>query len=558
MPRGTLYHHLHKAETPLNWVQRLKIAIGAGRGLDYLHTGVGTQHGVIHRDVKSSNILLNENWDAMISDFGLSKIGPTNQSSSYVDASVKGTFGYLDPEYFYTRKLTRKTDVYAFGVVLFELLSGRLAVDERNSEDQCSLVRWAQKCVKERKLDQMVDPNIKGTIFPKCLKRFAQIAYRCLLSVLKERPTIAEAVVSLQALLELQQRHENSAEPSGITGFTWKIHKYLVLATKQNSDQSGTSSSKSHINMNRGSSTNKDGNNQGKMHRQPWESLVTDLKCFTYYDLMRATENLGDDKRYLKVYKGWIDKTTYSPTEDNTGLAIAVKRIDFYTTARWLHLKEFKHPNLEKLIGYCFEDQLRKQLFLVYEFMPNGNFNNLLNSGVVSRLPLVIKVKIAVGIARGLVFLHKTQYQFNVFEYRLDRHMILLDQDFTAKLSGYDVTKLARGRYPRSINPPEDLVYAPWVELSQLQSNLSGFTVVFAELLTGKRIYDDDEFQKIDDLLMQHGKTSLVDVAQSCFRICNEVHSESKMLRILKEYEHCIPLCRSEEFATAATESYIP
>nr|KAJ0197460.1 hypothetical protein LSAT_V11C700360600 [Lactuca sativa] len=135
---------------------------------------------------------------------------------------------------------------------------------------------------------------------------------------------------------------------------------------------------------------------------------------------------------------------------------------------------------------------------------------------------------------------------------------ILPSWDFTAKLSGYDVTKLARGRYPRSINPPEDLVYAPWVELSQLQSNLSGFTVVFAELLTGKRIYDDDEFQKIDDLLMQHGKTSLVDVAQSCFRICNEVHSESKMLRILKEYEHCIPLCRSEEFATAATESYIP
>ncbi|KAL7590786.1 hypothetical protein Lser_V15G33138 [Lactuca serriola] len=235
MPNGTLYHHLHKAQSPLNWVQRLKIAIGAGRGLDYLHTGVGTQQGVIHRDVKSSNILLDEKWAAMISDFGMSKIGPTNQSMSYVEASVKGTFGYLDPEYFYTRKLTRKTDVYAFGVVLFELLSGRLAVDERNGEEECSLVRWAQKCVKERKLDQMVYPNIKGTIFPKCLKRFAQIAYRCLLSVLKERPTIAEVVVSLQALLELQQRHENSVEPSSITGFTWKIHKYLLSATKQNS-----------------------------------------------------------------------------------------------------------------------------------------------------------------------------------------------------------------------------------------------------------------------------------------------------------------------------------
>ena len=172
MPHGTLYDHLHKADTPLSWVQRLKIAIGAARGLDYLHTGIGTQHGIIHRDVKSSNILLDENWEAMISDFGLSKIGPTNQSVSYIDASIKGTFGYLDPEYFYTTKLTRKTDVFAFGVVLFEILSGRLAVDRSLEEDQCSLVRWAQKCVKEQKLDQLVDSSMAGTIASKCLRRF--------------------------------------------------------------------------------------------------------------------------------------------------------------------------------------------------------------------------------------------------------------------------------------------------------------------------------------------------------------------------------------------------
>ncbi|GJX01628.1 receptor-like protein kinase FERONIA [Tanacetum coccineum] len=143
IPNGTLYDHLHKDAGHLNWIQRLKIAIGAGRGLDYLHTGIGTHHGVIHRDVKSSNILLNVNGEAMISDFGLSKLGLTNQSSSYTDASVKGTFCYLDPEYFYTGKLTRKTDVYAFGVVLFELLTGRPAIDLSKGEDQCSLVYQA-------------------------------------------------------------------------------------------------------------------------------------------------------------------------------------------------------------------------------------------------------------------------------------------------------------------------------------------------------------------------------------------------------------------------------
>ncbi|KAJ0752039.1 putative protein kinase RLK-Pelle-CrRLK1L-1 family [Helianthus annuus] len=226
MPRGTLYDHLHKAGTPLSWLQRVKIAIGAAHGLDYLHTG--TLHGVIHRDVKSANILIDENWEAKISDFGLSKIGPASQSFSYVDVSVKGTFGYLDPEYFCTRKLTRKTDVYAFGVVLFEVLSGRLAVDERIREEQYSLVRWAQKCVKEKKFDQMVDSNIKGTLSPLCLRRFAQIADRCVHSVPKERPTMSEVVASLQALLELQ-------ESSGRMGFSLKIHSYIVPLTRQNS-----------------------------------------------------------------------------------------------------------------------------------------------------------------------------------------------------------------------------------------------------------------------------------------------------------------------------------
>ncbi|MFS7917287.1 putative protein kinase RLK-Pelle-CrRLK1L-1 family [Helianthus anomalus] len=232
MPNGTLYHHLHKAHTPLNWVQRMKIAIGAARGLDYLHTGVGTQHGVVHRDVKTSNILLDNNLEAMISDFGLSKIGPTNHSTSYVTGSVKGTFGYLDPDYFYTRKLTTKVDVYAFGVVLFELLSGRLAVDELYGEEECSLVVWAKKSVKERKIDQMVDPNIKGTIHPKCARGFAQIANRCVHSVPKERPTMSEVVASLQALQVQEKKYDYSLRSRGKTGIPSRIPEFLVSSTK--------------------------------------------------------------------------------------------------------------------------------------------------------------------------------------------------------------------------------------------------------------------------------------------------------------------------------------
>ncbi|GJU68868.1 probable receptor-like protein kinase isoform X1 [Tanacetum coccineum] len=231
MPHGALHDHLHKDESHLSWVQRLKVAIGAARGLEYLHKGGDTKHGIIHRDVKSSNILLDENWEAMISDFGLSKIIPVDHSFY---ASVKGTFGYLDPEYLFTNKLTRATDVYAFGVLLFELLSGRLPVDIRYGEEQCSLVRWAKQFVKERKLEQMVDSKIKGTISSKCLRRFAQIANRCLDSVPKERPTMTEVVALLEALLDQEEKVNNLTKSPSTSGFTWNIYKYIRNSTREN------------------------------------------------------------------------------------------------------------------------------------------------------------------------------------------------------------------------------------------------------------------------------------------------------------------------------------
>ncbi|GJW55137.1 concanavalin A-like lectin/glucanase [Tanacetum coccineum] len=114
--KGTLEGCLRKVGTSLSWLQWLNICIGAARGLDYLHMGTGTKQEVIHRDVKSSNILLDASYAAKISDFGLAKVGPTNLTDTFVNTGVKGTFGYMDLMYFYINKLTRKSDLYAFGV----------------------------------------------------------------------------------------------------------------------------------------------------------------------------------------------------------------------------------------------------------------------------------------------------------------------------------------------------------------------------------------------------------------------------------------------------------
>ncbi|KAF5812843.1 putative protein kinase RLK-Pelle-CrRLK1L-1 family [Helianthus annuus] len=553
MPNGTLYHHLHKDDTPLNWVQRLTIAIGAARGLEHLHKGDGMKQGIIHRDVKSSNILLDENWDAVISDFGLSKIVPIDRS---VYTGAKGTFGYMDPDYFYTGKLTWGTDVYAFGVVLFELLSGRIAVDLSKGEES-SLVRWAQKCVKDRKFDQLVDANIKGTIYVKCLGRFAKIADRCLHSDLKERPTMTEVVASLKELQQIQKKWDNAAKSSITTVFSWMIPKFRT-STKENQDQRRTCSpTNTGNNLDQASLTNK-------------EIVARDLKVFTIDEMRRATRGFAEDAclgtwSYGDVYKGWLDKT-YFLSKSNNGMPVLIKSLCWNKTLKLDKakleleiLKEFSHPNLVKLIGYCLS---HKQLFLVNEFLPNGNFEDRLFSGAIAQLPLVTKVKIAVGIARGIVFLHNSRDYVTTYlhwggtssMFWLDKRKILLDEDFTPKLSDCEVTKLAHGHYPYNIRDDNGLVYGdyyPRFKPFQLQSNLDGFTLILMEVLTGKQLSYDNEVQKMDDLLLQNGKMSIRHIAKLCFEICNEADSELKMLKLLEEYEMYI----HEAFATATAES---
>ncbi|KAL7614879.1 hypothetical protein Lser_V15G06509 [Lactuca serriola] len=124
---------LHLNNKDLTWARRLKICIGVARGLAYLHNPAGTQQRVLHRDIKSSNILLDENWNARMGDLGLSKFGPANQKHTFVISNnIAGTLGYCDPQYLETGILTKETDVYSFGVVLFEVLCGRLCLGQND------------------------------------------------------------------------------------------------------------------------------------------------------------------------------------------------------------------------------------------------------------------------------------------------------------------------------------------------------------------------------------------------------------------------------------------
>ncbi|KAM0017872.1 putative protein kinase RLK-Pelle-CrRLK1L-1 family [Helianthus debilis subsp. tardiflorus] len=202
---GSLDHHL--SSTTLSWTQRLKTCLDAARGLAYLHDHKGTQQRVLHRDIKSANILLDDNWNAKVSDMGLSKIGPANQRHTNLVTNVVGTLGYCDPSYMETYNLTKESDIYSFGVVLFEVLCGKLCFRYTNDQLEILVPMWKQSYI-DKKLDQIIFKDLKPSMDPSSLETFSEIAFQCLHYSREQRPKMSILVKRLEIALELQEHHD--------------------------------------------------------------------------------------------------------------------------------------------------------------------------------------------------------------------------------------------------------------------------------------------------------------------------------------------------------------
>ncbi|KAF7833906.1 putative serine/threonine-protein kinase PBL7 [Senna tora] len=220
MANGGLQEHLYPVSNSnvipmkLDWETRLRIALEAAKGLEYLHEHVSPP--VIHRDFKSSNILLDKKFHAKVSDFGLAKLG-SDKAGGHVSTRVLGTQGYVAPEYALTGHLTTKSDVYSYGVVLLELLTGRVPVDMKRPPGEGVLVSWALPLLTDReKVVKIMDPALEGQYSMKEVVQVAAIAAMCVQPEADYRPLMADVV---QSLVPLVKTHRSTSKVGSCSSF---------------------------------------------------------------------------------------------------------------------------------------------------------------------------------------------------------------------------------------------------------------------------------------------------------------------------------------------------
>ncbi|KAF3795894.1 putative receptor-like protein kinase [Nymphaea thermarum] len=201
MPNRSVEDHLApRSSKVLPWSTRLRIALGAARGLTYLHEEMDFQ--IIFRDFKTSNILLDEQWNAKLSDFGLARQGP-GEGLSHVSTAVVGTIGYAAPEYIQTGRLTTKSDIWSFGVVLYELITGRRPVDRNRPRSEQKLLEWIRPYISDsKKFYMIIDPRLSSEFSLKSAQKLAAVANRCLIRQPRSRPKMSEVLEMVKQIVE--------------------------------------------------------------------------------------------------------------------------------------------------------------------------------------------------------------------------------------------------------------------------------------------------------------------------------------------------------------------
>nr|XP_043633055.1 uncharacterized protein LOC122604230 [Erigeron canadensis] len=478
--KGTLsdYYRLGR-EPSLTWSQRIQICLHVAHGIHYLHT----KPKIIHRDIKSDNILLDENLNAKVADFGLSRFQCTvgGESSTIHTVNIAGTQVYLDPEYEVTGKLKKESDIYSFGVVLFEMLSGKMAYDgtylRENDKGLGPVVRrrFDDETLKELIDHKMLEDDehtftLNRGPTQESYNLFSEIGYKCLAKTQAERPKMEDVIKILQDALEVQGR-------------TMVISRFrlssIKLATK-NFDK------KYYLEL----------DTYGKVYKAQLDHHFESNSL-----LAREEKSNGEPskKRISAVIK------RISGRKDEHGENRFFSEIEMHT--------RYKHPNIVPLLGFCYEGD---NMLLVYEHASNGSLDNYLrDTDSMAKYTWIQRLHHCLGIAHGLNHLHNLmdRKQEEMIHVDIRSANILLGKTGEAKIAYSRFSKLLPTNQEASTKTTNTKVYCypEYRETRELkkQSDIYSFGVVLFEIFCGRLAYDPD-YTVINDY-------GLAPIARRCF-----------------------------------------
>ncbi|KAK1417136.1 hypothetical protein QVD17_26258 [Tagetes erecta] len=544
---GSLDRHL--SSTTLTWLQRLKICLDVAMGLAYLHDHKGTQQRVVHRDIKSANILLYDNWNAKLSDLGLSKLGPANQQHTVLFTHVAGTPGYCDPQYMEMYALTKESDIYSFGVVLFEVLCGKLCVKKTNGRLEVLVPMWKQSYIDKKLNHVMLD--LSPPLNPVSLEIFSSLAFQCLHNSREQRPITSFLIERLWAALERQGRSElkvdNLAgtcenyvdEVNCVVGTSQKssyvdeaMNDYVVGTSQKSSyvdeavkdDVVGTSQISSYVEVKNVVGTSQKSNyvvdgmstllSKGKGVFLNWsksknklglkekdgaaEKRAADVGRRKFVHFMSTMGFTADD-----LFNGKAESSgkgsygAYYEVTLKNGDHVTVYNVkkDMIQNHREIDdglnfLGKLRHPNLLELRAYSLEPNGNK--ILVYEYINFFSLTFWLHGPTpMKNWPKIMNI--AKGVTRGLHALHT----HNIVHGNLTSNNILVGQYVNIKISDFGLS-----RFMTAVANSEVLAKA-WtlgyqdpqlfeLEEADTKTDVYSLGVIMLELLTGKSPKDED------------------------------------------------------------------
>uniref|UniRef100_A0A251TEE7 Putative receptor-like tyrosine-protein kinase kin-15 n=1 Tax=Helianthus annuus TaxID=4232 RepID=A0A251TEE7_HELAN len=447
----------------LTWSQRLKICVGVARALSYLYYDKSRDYSVIHGNIKSSTILLDENLKPKLSGFKVPIKQSANRVEQVIHSKPVGTTGYMDPEIEKNKGVTHKSDIFSFGVVLFEILCGMLAF---NSHDGNRLLaRWAIDHYENGKLHDIIHPYIRNQMSQLSLVVYSKTAYSCLKQMQTERPPhIIDIVDELERALTLQLRHENRVNNLEHLEFLRIPMRYIILATNNFSMRYKTAD------------------------RRDYTLYKAELDYFDKENLLSVE---GKNKRERQKKTVFITRYLYGGEER------LVTKIEMLTSVR--------HPNIVTPLGFCVECS---EVILVTDINLSNRYlaRYLENHMSMHILTWEKRLKICIDVAHTLNYLHsEVEHQMMMIMYpEINSRNIVLDENWVAKIIDLEHSiALAQDQednhYFNRIGKPsyKDPEYTKTHKLNK-ESHIYSFGVVLFEILCGRLAYDPIYLEESD------------------------------------------------------------